>query len=1164
MFTKLQLQSACASRVDFQHGLDYFNNNRIDNFTCKKIEDSDAANVVEISATVRGTFDDYSARAVIDEGESVPGSGRIILDTCSCPGSTEKNRICKHCIALILKYLEMRDSGVLDEKDDGSYRQAVRDVPVETDKAFLDILESEDNRRRVEIRQKSREGSLTLVPYLSMSDISMTVEFKAGDSRLYIVKDVVAYVNAVKQNRAVSYGKNRSLVHSLQLFDENSRRLIDFLDRYEQNRLTYVKSYSAKNEDDGRYVTLKRELIDRFFKAVEGTTIDVHNATSKAGLASQMEFSEPEEALEAEPEDDGQADNEGASANGNFAENREKNDVQEEEAKTSENTLKTSVRPVFEKYDVVAGTPELRFTLTGLDGNGALLTGSFMPVFIGADCFVFVKDRTIYVADKSALPGMEPFFAYVSRSACRDIFIAEQDLRLFVPEMLQTLKKCCDVTVIDLNEAHYTPQPAAIKAYIDMPRPDVISCELYACYGEGDSEKRFNILSDRDYSDSVRNEAAEMAAGEYLKKYFNKYDPVNGAAVMVKDDQAFYEFITEQIYELENLGEVFVSDKLKSVKVKKASRITAGVSLQGDLLTFSIHSDDFTPEQLAEILKKYDRKKKFFRLTDGTFISVEGEGFGNLADVGKMLEMSGLSLSSGTVVVPKFRALFLDNELSDNENVLISRSKNFRALIRNMKTFEDNDFEVPSFLHDTLRNYQKHGFRWLKTLKNNGFGGILADEMGLGKTVQAIAFLSSEYEEGERSGALIVCPASLVYNWKSELERFAPNLPLVIVSGKQEDRLEILSKVRQEDVVITSYDLLRRDIDAYSGMKFGYQIIDEAQYIKNSSTLSSKAVKQINSGFRLALTGTPIENKLCELWSIFDYLMPGFLHDYRQFKEEYETPIVSFKDNDALIALRKIIHPFVLRRLKSDVLRDLPDKLEETVTARLTDEQSKLYRATLINIKQNLLGKNGDELKSGAVQILAELMRLRQICCDPSLIYENYKGGSAKIDLCIEIVKRAIDGGHKILIFSQFTSMLSIIEKHLDGEKIKYFSLVGQTPKEKRTKMVEEFNNDDVPVFCISLKAGGTGLNLTSADIVIHFDPWWNVAVQNQATDRAHRIGQKNIVTVYKLIASDTIEESIMKLQDKKKVLASDLLSGESFADGTVTREELIELLGGY
>ena len=217
----------------------------------------------------------------------------------------------------------------------------------------------------------------------------------------------------------------------------------------------------------------------------------------------------------------------------------------------------------------------------------------------------------------------------------------------------------------------------------------------------------------------------------------------------------------------------------------------------------------------------------------------------------------------------------------------------------------------------------------------------------------------------------------------------------MIVSGKQADRLEILSKVRQEDVVITSYDLLRRDIDAYSKMKFGYQIIDEAQYIKNSSTLSSKAVKQINSGFRLALTGTPIENKLCELWSIFDYLMPGFLHDYRQFKEEYETPIVSFKDNDALVALRKIIHPFVLRRLKSDVLRDLPDKLEETVTARLTDEQSKLYRASLVNIKQNLLGKNGDELKSGAVQILAELMRLRQICCDPSLIYENYKGGSA-------------------------------------------------------------------------------------------------------------------------------------------------------------------------
>ena len=310
------------------------------------------------------------------------------------------------------------------------------------------------------------------------------------------------------------------------------------------------------------------------------------------------------------------------------------------------------------------------------------------------------------------------------------------------------------------------------------------------------------------------------------------------------------------------------------------------------------------------------------------------------------------------------------------------------------------------------------------------------------------------------------------------------------------------------------------------------------------------------------MTGTPIENKLSELWSIFDYLMPGFLHDYRQFKEEYETPIVSMRDTDALMRLRKIIHHFVLRRLKQDVLRDLPDKLEETITTKLTDAQDELYRANLAEIRQSL-GKKPDSKSGGVtVQILAELMKLRQICCDPSLIYDNYEGGAAKVDLCVDLVKGAIEGGHKVLIFSQFTSMLSIIEKRFDGEKIAYYSLIGQTPKEKRTRMVEEFNSGNVPVFCISLKAGGTGLNLTSADIVIHFDPWWNFAVQNQATDRAHRIGQKNPVTVYKLIAHNTIEENIMKLQDRKKELAKELLSGESFDNVSITREELLEILG--
>ena len=361
--------------------------------------------------------------------------------------------------------------------------------------------------------------------------------------------------------------------------------------------------------------------------------------------------------------------------------------------------------------------------------------------------------------------------------------------------------------------------------------------------------------------------------------------------------------------------------------------------------------------------------------------------------------------------------------------------------------------------------------------------------------------------------------------------------------------------------LITSYDLLKRDIKYYEELSFGYEVIDEAQYIKNMNTQVTKAVKAVHADFKIALTGTPIENRLSELWSIFDYLMPGFLYNYARFKEELEQPIAQEKDEYATLRLQKMIHPFVLRRLKKEVLTDLPDKLEENRYAVLTGEQQKLYDANVHKLKTLINDQSEKDFKQSKIQILAELTKLREICCDPSLIYDDYKSGSAKLDMCIEMLQNAISGGHKILLFSQFTTMLEIIEQRLKKENISYYLLNGATPKEKRMNMVEQFNKDDTSVFCISLKAGGTGLNLTAADIVIHYDPWWNVAVQDQATDRAHRIGQENVVNVYKLIAKGTIEENIVKLQDLKKELADKVLSGEGMNTGSFTKEELIELL---
>lgn len=626
------------------------------------------------------------------------------------------------------------------------------------------------------------------------------------------------------------------------------------------------------------------------------------------------------------------------------------------------------------------------------------------------------------------------------------------------------------------------------------------------------------------------------------------------------------------------MGEVFISDALKRIEVRNSPKITVGVSLSGNLLELSMTAGDISREELIDILSRYNKKKKFYRLKNGAFVNAADSGLDTVEELRAGLQLTDKQIKQDKIEVQKYRALYLDAQLKENPVVSAVKDKSFKSLVRNMKTIEDNDFEVPESLDKILREYQKRGFLWIKTLNYNGFGGILADDMGLGKTLQVIAFLLSEFLERRNTvieniavketgklqrNTLIVAPASLVYNWSSEIQRFAPELTAKMVTGTAAERRQILAEADSEDILLTSYDLLKRDISEYEGYKFRCEIIDEAQYIKNANTQAAKAVKEVQADFRLALTGTPVENRLSELWSIFDYLMPGFLYSYKKFREEVEIPAVQNSDEDAMKRLQKMIRPFVLRRLKKEVLTDLPDKLEENMFVQLTGEQQRLYDAHVKRMMLMLDKQSEEEFKTSKITILAELTKLRQICCDPSLIFTDYKADSAKVDMCLNMISNAVESGHKILLFSQFTTMLDHLAKRLEEEKISYYMLTGSTSKEKRAWMVENFNTDDTQVFCISLKAGGTGLNLTAADIVIHFDPWWNLAVQNQATDRAHRIGQKNVVNVYKLIVKDTIEENIVKLQEKKRELADQILEGEGLNGGSFTKEELMELLSG-
>ncbi len=511
--------------------------------------------------------------------------------------------------------------------------------------------------------------------------------------------------------------------------------------------------------------------------------------------------------------------------------------------------------------------------------------------------------------------------------------------------------------------------------------------------------------------------------------------------------------------------------------------------------------------------------------------------------------------------LPSSRALLIDALLERTEGVRLSRNAGFRAIVRDFDTYTDADIDVPQGLRAELRGYQEDGFRWLGTLERFGFGGILADDMGMGKTLQVIAHILARKEAGAVGPTLVVCPASLVYNWVSEIERFAPALDAVAVVGSKTARMAQVGGAEGHDVLITYYDLLRRDVEAYAGHRFARVVLDEAQYIKNPKAQVTKCVKCLDADARFALTGTPIENRLQELWSIFEFLMPGYLGNREQFAKRYESPVEA-QERDSSSLLRCVIGPFVLRRLKSEVLAELPEKTESVVYAQMEPKQRRLYLASQDRLALQVQHTGDREIKKDKLKVLAELTKLRQICCDPSLYFEDYDGGSAKLETCMELVSQAREGGHKVLVFSQFTSMLAIIAGRLCADKVPFFELTGQTSKEERERLVRRFQAGEADVFLISLKAGGVGLNLTAADVVIHYDPWWNTAAQGQATDRAHRIGQRRDVSVFKLIVKDTIEERILQMQEAKRDLADSVLSGEGVKSALLSRDDILALLG--
>ncbi len=731
----------------------------------------------------------------------------------------------------------------------------------------------------------------------------------------------------------------------------------------------------------------------------------------------------------------------------------------------------------------------------------------------------------------------------------------------FYQRVLPELRKYGKIedTAIEELEDKLKEPPRAVF-YIDIERGVII------CRATIRAEGKETELKPRYYYNSTSRSTQYTGLEEEMRETLNAVltGPITlDDAWSVKDDNdSVYTFIRSGINTLLDVGEVNVSDSVKKIIVKRLDTFAAHFDIDekdDSLLNLSIDLGDLTIDELVEILESYNKKKRYHRLKSGVFISLEGTNLDSLRDLFLSSGLDIKSFTNGKMHLPLYRALYLDQILQTQNGVNYDPGQRFRRLLKEFKTINESEYEVPSSLSSLLRPYQRDAYRWMRVLFDHGFGGILADDMGLGKTLEALTLLLSLKEEGKGGPTLIVTPASLVFNWKKEAKKFTPSLDAVAVTGTQKEREKIIADYEKYDILITSYDLLKRDIALYEGLSFNIEIIDEAQFIKNHNTAQAKAVRVVGAKHRLALTGTPIENRLLELWSIFEYLMPGFLFNQESFKRYISNPIEKSGDKDAASRLKKLTGPFILRRIKSDVLKDLPEKIEETRISVMDGEQKRLYLAEVAKVK-GLLDES-EKYSKEKIEILAELTRIRQICCDPTLLYPSYDGESAKREATMDLVKSALDGGHKILLFSQFTSMLSLLEKDLNAEGISYYKITGETGKARRLELVDAFNSDDTPVFLISLKAGGTGLNLTSADIVIHYDPWWNTAVQNQATDRAHRIGQTKRVTVYKMICEDTIEEKIVKLQESKKNLADEIVSTDNMSLSTLSKEDLMDLL---
>lgn len=806
-----------------------------------------------------------------------------------------------------------------------------------------------------------------------------------------------------------------------------------------------------------------------------------------------------------------------------------------------------------ENMEIMCSNPKLSMELQMEDEVLSLHDmGQELIISICEDGSILCYQGCIYLPDMEFLANLRPFFTTLFGKKQSELEFRGENMGSFIEKVLPVIKKTMNIQVPEKIKDHYIVEQLQPKLYFDIDRSrqrPVLVARMIFAYGEHE----VNPLQDEQKGSYILVRDREEEE-QLLRLMYDKHFSVRREQFVLTKEDEIFQLMTEGIQDLCRQFEVFYSKEYKANSIKKVGMLSAGIRLNTDinLLEMDVDYGHIPKEELRDFFRSIKLKKKYYRLKSGAFVNLMTEDkqideLRDLLSIGEVTEDNKIAFSQTAVME-------VDELLPHTQR--ITRDAGYKQLLEDLKNPDKTNWELPNGMEDILRPYQITGYRWLCSLAHYGMGGILADDMGLGKTLQTITYVLAN--PGTRT--LIVCPTSLAYNWQDEFSKFAPQIATQIISGTPQERADLMQQSTDVPVWITTYPLIRKDVDLYKAQIFDACFIDEAQFIKNPTSLGAKAVKAVQAKHRFALTGTPIENTLSELWSIFDFVMPGFFGRYRQFEECYEKPILRDHDSVQMQKLRRKIRPFVLRRMKKEVLTELPDKIETRRMAEMGAKQRKIYESYLARIQMELAGDEENTPGGNRMQVLAALTRLRQICCHPATFASNYHGGSGKLDLLMEQLPDILEGGHSVIVFSQFTSMLSIIAHELKQRNIPFFYLAGSTSAQERKREVKEFNRGEVKVFLISLKAGGTGLNLTGADTVIHFDPWWNPAVEDQATDRAYRIGQKKKVQVIKYVMKDSIEEKIYELQKRKKQLSDQLIqAGESFVT-QLTMEEIKEL----